>query len=250
MSQAVALAKDADLKQTFVGEMAWQAWLWLKQGNLPAAVEWAQGIQPTSYDSLNPALEFEHITLARIWIAQGHLGEAQDLLTKLFSAANGARRRGRVIEICILQALAAQMQGNTDQALKVLANALSLGEQEGYVRMFVDEGQPMLALLRKAKADGIAVDYATSLLKVFEHTTPSRPIVPSEQYLAAQLEPLSEREREVLQLIVEGASNREIAQALVVSIGTVKKHVNNIFLKLDAHSRTQVIATARKYHLL
>lgn len=92
--------------------------------------------------------------------------------------------------------------------------------------------------------------YVTKLLSAFSHETPTT-IAPSrKQLLDGEFEPLSERELEVLHLIADGLSNREIAQRLVVSLGTVKKHLNNIFLKLDAHSRTQVIATARKYNLL
>lgn len=250
MRRAVEMGQANNLRQTFVAEDVWQVWLWVKLGNLAAAAEWAQDMEPTVHNDLNPALEFAHMTLARIYMAQGRLNEAHALLMRLFLAANSAKRMGRVIEICVLQALASSLQGNTDAALEPLAYALSLGEPEGYVRTFVDEGPPMAALLREAKARGTAVNYVTRLLAAFDHETPVKSTSPSEQQINGEFEPLSERELEVLRLIADGASNREIADQLVVSLGTVKKHLNNIFLKLDAHSRTQVIAAARKHNLL
>jgi LuxR family maltose regulon positive regulatory protein len=250
MQQAVEIVRKHNLKQTFAPVTTWQARFWLIQGDLAAASQWAHDIEPTAHNDLSPALEFEHMTLARIYMAQGRLDEAHELLMRLFLAANSARRMGRVIEICVLQALVSSLQGNIDAALEPLAYALSLGETEGYVRTFVDEGAPMAALLREVRARSIAVDYVTNLLSAFDHETPGKSAILSEQRINGEFEPLSERELDVLRLIADGASNREIADQLVVSLGTVKKHLNNIFLKLDAHSRTQVIATARKHNLL
>ncbi|MCZ7544242.1 MAG: LuxR C-terminal-related transcriptional regulator [Anaerolineae bacterium] len=249
MRQAVEIVHEHDLRQTLFPVAAWQARLWLAQGDMTAAEQWADEIEPTAHDDLSPALEFEHMTLARIQMAQGRLDEAQQLLARLFSAANSAGRMGQVIAICVLQALAASLQGDTDEALRRLAHALSLGEAEGYVRVFVDEGAPMAALLHEARARGIAVEYVTKLLAAFDQGPPAKGVVPPEPRVDGDIGSLSERELEVLRLIADGASNREIAQTLVISVGTVKKHVNNIFLKLDAHSRTQVIAVARKYNL-
>jgi LuxR family maltose regulon positive regulatory protein len=110
----------------------------------------------------------------------------------------------------------------------------------------VDEGQTMAALLREARQRGIAAAYVTKLLAAFDHST----ALPSGQPGSSELEALSERELEVLRLIADGASNREIADQLVVSLGTVKKHLNNIFLKLDAHSRSQAVAIAQQHRIL
>ena len=252
IAQAVQLSEQANLKQTFVSEIAWQARLWLQQGDLELASKWAQRIEATIGEELDPAIEFEHITYARILMVQGRLDEADALLERLLAASLSAGRMGRVIAIYVLQALTAHERGNLDDALRPLAQALALGEPEGYVRTFVDEGAPMAALLQTAESRGIAADYAAKLLSAFDQRTStelSQP-QPAMQWIGENVEPLSERELEVLRLIAEGASNREIAEALFVSIGTVKKHVNNIFLKLDAHSRTQAIATAQKYNIL
>ncbi len=248
IQQAAELIRIYNMKLVFVDVLAWQAWLWLKQENLSAAAEWAQSVEPTLQDDLNPALEFEHMTLARVLMAQGRLDEAQALLARLFSAANKAGRMGRVIEISVLQALAASLQGKMDEALESLVYALTLGEPEGYVRAFVDEGAAMAALLHEAKARGIAVGYVTKLLAAFD--TPAVSASPFKPLTVTEFEALSERELEVLRLVADGASNREVAEALIVSLGTVKKHLNNIFLKLDTHSRTQAVATARQQKLL
>jgi LuxR family maltose regulon positive regulatory protein len=219
--------------------------LWLAQGDLAAAEKWATGIEPTTHDDLDPALEFEHMTVARIWIAQGRLDEARQLLARLFSAAETAGRMGRVIEICLIQAVLASMQADNAQAIEKLTYALALAEPEGFVRTFVDEGAPMETLLREARRRGIAQEYVGKLLAAFD----SAPSASSRPRIGDEVEPLSVRELEVLRLIADGASNREIAQSLIVTIGTVKRHLNNIFTKLDAHSRTQAVATARKKHL-
>lgn len=250
MQQAVDIVQKNDLKQTFVPVRAWQAWLWLVQGDVMAAARWAEKIEPTIHGDLNPALEFEHMILARIQIAQGRLDDAQKLLERLLESARDGGRMGRLISLSVLQALVAKMQGNIRAALDALHNALTLAEPEGYVRTFVDEGAPMKELLREAQARGISTMYVTKLLSTFTLETPTTIATPPKRLLDGEFEPLSERELEVLSLIADGLSNREIAERLVVSVGTVKKHLNNIFLKLDAHSRTQVIASARKYNLL
>jgi len=146
-----------------------------------------------------------------------------------------------VIETLVLQALALQAQGKDDQALTVLERALSFAEPEGYLRTFIDEGAPMAALLRTAASRGIALDYVSKLLAAFGKVAfPSAPLV----------EPLSERELEVLRLLAAGLSNREIAAELFLAIGTVKKYTSNIYGKLNVHKRTQAVARARELGLL
>jgi LuxR family maltose regulon positive regulatory protein len=120
-----------------------------------------------------------------------------------------------------------------------------LAEPEGYIRIFVDEGEPMLALLHQAASRGVAPDYLEKLLAVFGTTAQV-----SSPPAAALLEPLSEREREILRLIAAGLSTKEIANELVIVVGTVRNHIKHIYSKLDAHSRLQVVERARTLNLL
>ncbi|MBK9121635.1 MAG: hypothetical protein IPM16_00740 [Chloroflexi bacterium] len=249
MAKAVDIARSAGLVQTFVHEAAWQAWLWIVTGDLESAGVWAHDIEPTTGDQLDPSLEVEHITFSRFLIACGELERAEDLLERLHDAAHRAGRSGREISICVLQALAYRHH-DTDKAVEALSAALALGEPEGYVRTFIDEGAEMAALLREARDRGIAVHYVDRLLAAFAPEPAAQYDSPRQSVHHDDIETLSARELEVLQLIADGASNREIADSLFVSLGTVKKHLNNIFLKLDAHSRTQAIALARKHNLL
>jgi LuxR family maltose regulon positive regulatory protein len=135
--------------------------------------------------------------------------------------------------------------------MAALERALALAEPEGYVRIFVDEGPPMAHLLYKAATRGIAPDYARRLLAAFpvaepEKADPSKSQVPE----SGMVEPLSERELEVLQLIAEGLTNREIAARLFLALNTVKSHSGNIYSKLGVHSRTQAVARARALGIL
>lgn len=156
-----------------------------------------------------------------------------------------------MIEILILQALARQALADYTQAISALQQALALAESEGYVRVFLDEGRPMAALLRRAASSGVAEVYIGRLLTAFETTRPRGQFHPSPPIDAQPLvEPLSPREIEVMQLIAVGDSNHEIAQRLFISVHTVKKHVTNIFGKLGVTSRTQAVARARELGLV
>ncbi|MCA9988590.1 MAG: hypothetical protein KDE59_29995, partial [Anaerolineales bacterium] len=219
-----------------------QVRLWLAQGNLAAASRWGQTNGLNQVDTPLPYLyEADYLTLARLWIAQGDLEAAESLLLRLHRAAAAAGRSGSLIEILILQAITFSAQKRREEALSALEQALRRAEPEGFVRIFLDEGVPVTELLRQAVAQGVHAAYALQLLNVLE-----------EAALASQplIEPLSERELEVLRRVAAGFSNHEIAQDLVIAVGTVKKHLNTIYGKLEARSRTQAIAKARDLNLL
>jgi LuxR family maltose regulon positive regulatory protein len=149
------------------------------------------------------------------------------------------------IELLILQALAFQAKQEIRQALKALEHALALAQPEGYLRKFIDEGEQMAELLRHAGSQGIYPRYVATLLSEFDR-------IPCKAALARQplIEPLSERELEVLRLIAAGLSNLEIAQKLIVAGGTVKAHTASIYRKLDVNSRTEAVARARELNIL
>jgi LuxR family maltose regulon positive regulatory protein len=195
--------------------------------------------------------EQERIVLARVRVAQKRWEEALQLLDPLARDAEAGGRAGRLIRMLALQAVALRQQGEDAQALKMLEQALALGERQGYRRTFVDLGAAMARLLHEAVARGLVPDYAGKLLAGF----PDReaiPAVPSERPAPQPglIEPLTERELEVLDLIGQGYSNRQISKVLVISLNTVKKHASGIYGKLGVHSRTQAVARAQELGLL
>jgi len=234
-----------------------RAQLELAQGDLAAAIRWADSSGLSAVDEdLNYPHEGAYLAHARVCIAQGRddaaapfLQEALHLLDRLQMSAETKARLGSVLEILIVRALALEAQGDRMSAHSTLERALVRAEPEGYIRLFVDEGPPMLALLRLAYRRSIVPEYVATLLAAFgeQHTADLPLPSPRSSVLA---EPLTEREREVLRLLLEGASNREIARRLVLSVNTVKRHVYNLCGKLGVQNRAQAIIRTRDLHLV
>jgi LuxR family maltose regulon positive regulatory protein len=149
-----------------------------------------------------------------------------------------------LLEVLLLRALALQQQGDQVGALTLLERALALAQPEGYIRLFLDEGTPMIILLCQAYAQQIMPEYVATLLEAAGERA-AMALHPSSPRSSPLLEALTVREREVLRLLMDGASNREIASRLVLSVNTVKKHVLHICRKLGARSRAQAIAQTR-----
>jgi LuxR family maltose regulon positive regulatory protein len=154
-----------------------------------------------------------------------------------------------MIEILMLQALAHQALGQTQQALFQLTQALQFAQAHGYARLFLDEGPAMAALLQQAAARQMVLEYVRALLAQFPDTV-AQSAVQERTGLPLLLEPLSPREREVLRLVAGGLSNQETAAQLAITAGAVKKHLSNIYGKLGVSSRTQALARARELDLL
>jgi LuxR family transcriptional regulator, maltose regulon positive regulatory protein len=232
--------------------------VWVAQGRLAEALGWTREQGLSAHDDLSYLREFEHITLARVLLAryksdreERYIHEAMGLLERLLKAAEEGGRMGSVIEILVLQALAHEAQGDSPGALVPLERALTLAEPEGYIRIFVDEGLPMARLLYEALSQGVESDYIRRLLAAFpvaeSEQTASSPMRGSKSEL---VEPLSERELEVLQLIAEGLTNQEVATRLYLSLHTVKVHARNIFTKLAVKNRAQAVARGRALGIL
>jgi len=190
--------------------------------------------------------------LARLLIALDQAAEALPLLERLLQAAITMERHGDEIRYLVLLSLAYHALGDPQTALDSLGRALTLAEPQGYVRIFIDEGQPMAELLLLAISQKVAPDYASILIADFPEDVLS--LVPIAQDLTVNtqslFEPLTEREIEVLRLMDEGYKYQEIAERLVVSINTVRHHTRNLYSKLDANNRTQAIGRARELNLL
>jgi LuxR family maltose regulon positive regulatory protein len=225
--------------------------VWIRQGRLDKAVDWVYEQGLSVNDDLNYLREFEHVTLARVLIAtyksdrvERSILEAMGLLERLLKAAEEGGRTGSVIEILVLQALAHQTQGDTPRALDSLERALTLAEPEGYVRIFVDEGPPMAALLREAAKHGTAPNYVSQLWAAFWKAKGTTPVT---QLL---IEPLSERELTVLRLLRTELNGPEIARELVVSLNTMRTHTKNIYRKLGVNNRQAAVRRTEELGLL
>jgi LuxR family maltose regulon positive regulatory protein len=245
-----------------------QARLWLQLGKLEEVEKWERQYQPfeiyLNQHGYNPKyhhhlLEIEGIAFARLRMAQGQWEEALSILEPLHKAATDLKRHGSVLEILILEAIIFLKKGEKRRAIETLGNALALAEPQGYVRMFIDEGEPMrelLALLsedmRKRETSDLASytpKYLNQLLaKLTSETVTERK---SKQRTTQGLtEPLSERELEVLRFLPTSLTSTEIAQELYISPNTVRFHIKNIYSKLGVHQRAAAVERVRDLGLI
>jgi LuxR family transcriptional regulator, maltose regulon positive regulatory protein len=264
--QAQQIAQEqhdsASIANLRVCEAHWE----LARGNVKAAVSWAREMEDrlsTKVASISP-LEYHYPVLVRVYTACGRADEALALLAQLIPQAVAGGWMRLVIELLILQALAYQKQGLAAQAVTTLAQALTLAAPEQHVRVFVDEGAPLAALLAKVRklqrgrhrggSPRLPLDYVDRLLFLLgAGGARAAQQVPTGTFSSLGpplVDPLSERELEVLRLLAQGRSNRGIASQLVIAVSTVKSHVNSIYSKLQVESRTQAIARARALNLL
>ncbi|HEV8596347.1 MAG TPA: LuxR C-terminal-related transcriptional regulator, partial [Candidatus Dormibacteraeota bacterium] len=230
---------------------ALKARVWIAQGKLAEARGWAQTHGVSATDDPAYVREFEHITLAAVLLAQGiHDGadrtivEAADLTERLLAAAEDGGRHGPAIEILVVQALARHAHGDVTAAIAALDRAAALAEPEGYVRVFVDEGPRMTALLKVAEKQPNAPSYLHRLLAALATVERAAPVA------QPLIEPLSERELEVLRLLETDLGGPDIARELVVSLSTVRTHTQNIYAKLGVNSRRAAIRRAAELGML
>jgi LuxR family transcriptional regulator, maltose regulon positive regulatory protein len=212
----------------------------LRQGNLEAAAELAQTHQLP-------------ISQARVNLARGDPSTALAVLEPLRRQADAQGWADERLKVRVLQAVAHHAHGENNKAVHLLGDALALAEPGGFIRTFVDEGVSMARLLSEAAAHGVMPDYAARLLVVLEaeaQMSEDRSYLPSAPTAQSLTEPLSQRELEVLQLIAQGLSNREISERLFLALITVKGHNRNIFRKLRVRRRTEAVARAREFGLL
>jgi LuxR family maltose regulon positive regulatory protein len=287
------LARQSTLSPWVMSQLGvWQARLWLARGDLAAADGWMaeRGLTPKVPEGIGYFSFLEHLTAARILMAQNRSAESIELLARLLEIAHERGHEAAVIEILVLRALSFEAAGEHSRALESLDGAVSAAEQEGFVMVFVDEGPPMARLLYQAAGRSVSSGFARRLLAAFplEEAQETRTVALRAQAVPGRasraqaapgralrvrafaapgtaaagaaapgataegelLEPLSGRELEVLALIGQGLSNQDVGERLFISLHTVKAHTRNIYAKLGAHNRTEAVARARSFGLL
>jgi LuxR family maltose regulon positive regulatory protein len=251
---AVGLLDEAE--RHYVGDYSPQvrpvaavrARVWVAQGALEKALAWARDQGPAADDEPSYVREYEHLTLVRVLLAQDRTDRSEQvgaaatrLLDRLLAAAEQGGRTGSVVEVLVLQALAARARGDLPAALAVLGRALALAEPEGFVRVFLDEGAPLTALLRAAGGQGADAARARRLLAAPDGTALRAP--------AGGTEPLSARERDVLRLLGSDLDGPAIARELFVSLNTVRTHTKAIYAKLGVNNRRAAVRRAAELGL-
>ncbi len=229
--------------------------MWISEGNHARAFEYLQKFGINAAENSMPVNlpgaeitylnEPGYLVLLRLLLADGKHDEALRLSQRLLQLAEKTKRTGRMIEVLALQALAYRGKKEGERALQVLERALSHAQSEGYVRVFLDEGEPMARLLFQAKSTLPYSGYIHELLAALGGDT-GTVLLPANLLV----EPLTSRELEVLKLIEVGCSNQEVADLLVISLPTVKRHISNIYSKLGAKNRTQAVSLGRELRLL
>jgi LuxR family transcriptional regulator, maltose regulon positive regulatory protein len=256
LDSAVHLLDEAD--RLYVGDFlpnvrpvpASRARAWIAQGRLDDAFDWARERGLSIDDDLSYLREFEHVTLARALLAgcrvkrdKRSVDEVMGFLGRLLAAADEGGRSGIVVEILVLQSLAHQLREGIPAAITPLARALELAEPEGYLRIFVDEGAPMATLLSGAAKHRISAGYVRRLREALRVTrAPSTP--------QGLIDPLSERELDVLRLLGSELSGPDIAGELTLSLNTVRTHTKNVYAKLGVTSRRAAVRRATELDLM
>jgi LuxR family transcriptional regulator, maltose regulon positive regulatory protein len=258
MNEACRMYPSEDAASLFNPAPSERARLLLAQGRVEQATRWVEERGLMAADEVAYPRELELLVLARVLRARSEPDLALDILERLDALARSQGRSGSLIQIRAVRALALQSAGDHPGALSIVAEALALGQPEGYVRVFADEGPEMAALLRSLVASrhrgrvtnltAAAMQHLNRVFLAFKHHGPQ-----GEEGVRMSTElvdPLTERELEVLRLLAAGERNNDIARELVVTLETVKKHVSHILGKLGAASRTQAVARARELGLI
>jgi LuxR family maltose regulon positive regulatory protein len=251
LTQALQLAQEHQIPSHYASPArAVQVYLWLDTGNLMRAVEWATRSGLETDTSIDKPRQEEYLALARVYLAQNEAQRARAVLERLLADAENGGRTECVIWALAHLALAHHAQHDFERARAVLTRALELAKPPGFVRTFLDLGAPMHQILQQAASTA-----APPLRAYVESLVANNAAIPATSQPSAAperpettelVEELTEREKQVLELVAQGLSDKQIATQLIVATGTVKRHLNNIYGKLGVNSRTQALARARQ----
>jgi LuxR family maltose regulon positive regulatory protein len=253
MGQAEALLlalpeQDESRRHFLASTHAYRLRYWLARGEVEAAQRWLAKRNITVDSDISPGEEMTHLLLARTLMAGGELDEAGRQLRRLRPNVEAATSQRLAVEFSILEALQLQAQGEEDDALDALSQALWESEQEGYVRLFVDNGQALPRLLSAVAEQGRAPAVAGAILAAMDVEGVAGGGVAATT--GGLLEPLNDQERHILRLMAAGRTNREIAGELFLSVNTIKVYASRLYSKLDVHRRGEAVARARALGIL
>ncbi len=267
LDRMTAFSRESNDPQSSIMINSCRARLSLAQGDLAPALQWSSALD----EAIVPPvlflwLEVPTITRARVFIADGsrdHLAKAAQLLHDVKALSESCRFRGQGVEVGVLQSLLLNKQGHTDEALTVLSEVLTMAVTGGWIRPFVEAGPPMAELLYRLRRQNKAVDGIDALLAAFGDDVPSEMVpvaanpstaeaVPRHPVTPAQplVEPLTNRELDVLELLAERLQNKEIADKLFITTETVKGHLKNIYQKLGVSNRRRAIEEAKRLKVI
>jgi ATP/maltotriose-dependent transcriptional regulator MalT len=260
MNDACRLLPRSDVVTMFSPAQTERARLWLAQGRIDQAMRWAVERGLSADDAPSYPRERDHLVLARVLLARSEPKRALGLLARLDALAESHGRIGSLIEIRALRSLALQSVADHPGALTALSEALSMARPEGYIRVFADEGAPMASLLQsliraRGRGWGTAIsraerEHLNRVVRAFRAPV-GHPEMPEAARVApGSIEPLTRRELDVLGSMAAGRRNQQIADELVITLETVKRHVSHILNKLGAANRMEAVATARDLHLI
>jgi len=259
LDELVELSKD-NPQAVMPSVESLRAKLWAAQGRVNAARGWAQAANMDADGEIDFLMEAELIVLVHVLMAQTRWDDAERLIDRLLEATETGERWGRVVELLILRALVLDAQEEDEGAAASLERALALAEPLGYVRVFVDQGEPMAGLLREAASRGASPTYVAKLLAELRFQAEAQEALPPDRDAElptpesapsqALVEPLSNREFQVLRLLATELTGPEIARELMVAVSTLRTHTRNIYGKLNVSNRRAAVRRAEELHLI
>ncbi|HEX6581359.1 MAG TPA: LuxR C-terminal-related transcriptional regulator [Actinomycetota bacterium] len=260
MNEASRLQASPEVNSLWHPAASERARLLVAQGQTAEAERWTEERGLTEDDDVSYLRERDHLVLARVLLARSEPGRALRLVERVDELARSQDRIRSLIQIRAVGSLAMQATGDHQGALALLADVLALGRPEGFIRVFADEGPPMAALLQslirarrhggRAAASRAEREHVNRVVRAFRSPVGHLEVPGTAPVEAGPIEPLTRRELEVLGLMAAGRRNQQIADELVVTLDTVKRHVSHIFDKLGTASRTEAIARARELRFL
>lgn len=249
LDEVESVLHSADEGSQDLRVLAFRTRIALAEGRADAAATWRAATRFSAADALDESVEIEHLTEARVLLAEERYADAVTLLTRLLSATQAAGRRARSCEARLLLALTGQQRGDTAAALDHLTAALALGAEGGYLRTFLDEGTAVARLIERVDEAELASTVGVFIARLQDAFT--RELGAAGPVTAAGLlDPLKPREMQILRLIAAGRSNKEIAAVLFLTVGTVKVYTHELYSKLGVRRRTQAVERARELGLL